>query len=183
MTKTYYYTASSLDGFIADARHSLEWLFQFGDVEETSYPEFIKEIGAVAMGAHTYEWLLENLPPESPWPYEQPVWVFSSRALPLIPEADIRLVRGDVKSVHTDMRAAAGKNSIWIVGGGDLVGQFYDAGLLDEMIVQYAPVFLGSGKPLFPREVITPPLECTLVQRYGPFTEMRLRLPKPMQAD
>ena len=34
--KTQYYTASSLDGFIATTDHSLEWLFQLGDVNETS---------------------------------------------------------------------------------------------------------------------------------------------------
>ena len=41
--KTQYYTASSLDGFIATEDHSLEWLFQLGDINDTSYPEFIKE--------------------------------------------------------------------------------------------------------------------------------------------
>jgi len=54
--KTQYYTASSLDGFIATEDHSLEWLFQLGDINDTSYPEFIKEVGALAMGSSTYEW-------------------------------------------------------------------------------------------------------------------------------
>lgn len=58
--KIQYYTAVSLDGYIADEHHSLDWLFQFGDVEETSYPEFIRDVGAVVMGSSTYEWLLRN---------------------------------------------------------------------------------------------------------------------------
>ena len=56
--------------------------------------------------------------------------------------------RGDVAPVHAEMagaaRAAGGKN-VWIVGGGDLVGQFHDAGLLDEIILFVAPVALGAG--------------------------------------
>jgi dihydrofolate reductase len=50
------------------------------------------------------------------------------------------------------VEAAAGKD-LWIVGGGDLAGQFADAGLLDEVWVQYAPVALGSGAPLLPRRL------------------------------
>ena len=51
-----------------------------------------------------------------------------------------------------EMAAAGGKN-LWIVGGGDLAGQFADAGRLDEVIVYIAPVTLGSGAPLLPRRV------------------------------
>src|SRR3712207_5586239 len=136
--KTQYYTASSLDGYIADPRHSLDWLLQFGDVEGTSYPAFIREVGAIAMGSTTYEWLLRHqVRPDAggsrPWPYEQPAWVFTSRALPGIPGADIRFVRGDVRPVHRQMAAAAGGKNVWLVGGGELVGQFHDHGLLDEI--------------------------------------------------
>ena len=53
--------------------------------------------------------------------------------------------------VHAEMAAAAGGKNVWIVGGGDLAGQFADAGLLDEVIVYIAPVTLGSGAPLLPR--------------------------------
>jgi dihydrofolate reductase len=51
------------------------------------------------------------------------------------------------------MRKAAGGRNPWIVGGGDLAGQFADAGLLDEVIVCVAPVTLGAGAPLLPRNL------------------------------
>ena len=69
-----------------------------------------------------------------------------------------RFVQGDVRPVHADMRAAAGGRNLWVVGGGDLAGQFHDAGLLDEVIVQIGSVTLGQGKPLFPRRLTQPPL-------------------------
>jgi dihydrofolate reductase len=59
-TRTQYYTAASLDGFIADADHGLEWLFALGEPSESSYPAFLATIGAAAMGASTYEWLLRH---------------------------------------------------------------------------------------------------------------------------
>ena len=49
--KTQYYTASSLDGFIAIEEHSLEWLVQLGDINDSGYPEFIKEVEALVMGS------------------------------------------------------------------------------------------------------------------------------------
>lgn len=53
--KTQYYTAASLDGFIATEEDSLDWLFALGDLAESSYPEFIAGVGAIAMGSSTYE--------------------------------------------------------------------------------------------------------------------------------
>jgi hypothetical protein len=53
--KTQYYTAASLDGFIATAGDSLEWLFPLGNIEATGYPVFIRDVGALAMGSATYE--------------------------------------------------------------------------------------------------------------------------------
>jgi dihydrofolate reductase len=65
------------------------------------------------------------------------------------------------------MQAAAGGKNIWVVGGGDLAGQFYDHGLLDELIVQVGSVTLGKGKPLFPRRVLSPKLRLVSVQQLG----------------
>jgi len=177
--KTQYYTATSLDGFIATVDDSLEWLFQLGDVNETSYPSFISEVGALAMGSATYEWMLRHVvkagsstPGE--WPYAMPTWVFSSRELPGVSGADIRFARNDVRPVHRLMREAANGRNLWLVGGGDLVGQFHDAGLLDEIIVQIGSVTLGAGKPLLPREITSPPLKLLSVRQVGEgFAELR----------
>ena len=183
--KTQYYTASSLDGFIADPENSLDWLMQLGDPEGTSYPDFIKDVGALAMGSTTYEWLLRHeIRPDSdrpkPWPYEQPTWVFTSRTLPAVSGADIRFARGDVRPVHREMAAAAGGKNIWIVGGGELAGRFYDLGLLDELIIQVASVTLGGGAPLLPRAITTPPLRLLSVTYYGEaFAELRYEVPRP----
>ena len=182
--KTQYYTASSLDGFIADPDDSLDWLFALGDIADTSYPAFIRDVGALAMGSSTYEWMLRHvIGPEAdhpePWPYEQPTWVFTSRTLPGIPGADVRFAHGDVRPVHREMvEAAAGKN-VWIVGGGDLVGQFHDAGLLDEIFVQIGSVTLGAGKPLLPRVITKPSLRLISARAVGPgFAELHYEVPR-----
>lgn len=180
--KTQYYTATSLDGFIATEDDSLDWLFPLGDVNDTSYPSFIAQVGALAMGSSTYEWMLrhaERVSDEtgSPWPYTQPTWVFSSRTLPTIEGADIHFVKGDVRTVHAEMARAAGDRNIWIVGGGDLAGQFHDANLLDELVVQVGSVTLGRGKPLFPRRITSPPLRLVSVRQVGTgFAELRYEI-------
>ena len=181
---TQYYTASSLDGFIATLDDSLDWLFPLGDINETGYPSFIKAVGALAMGSATYEWMLRhviNVTGREPvaWPYAQPTWVFSRRRLPPVEGTDIRFVSGDVRPVHADMKKAARGRNVWLVGGGELVGQFYDAGLLDELIVQVGSVTLGSGKPLRPRRITSPSLILESVRAIGPgFAELRYRVPR-----
>jgi dihydrofolate reductase len=183
--KTQYYTAASLDGFIATPDDSLEWLFPLGDIETTSYPAFIREVGALAMGSATYEWMLRHLVgPEAkrpqPWPYQQQAWVFTSRTLPPVHGADIHFVRGDVRPVHEEMVAAAGGKNVWIVGGGELAGQFYDHGLLDELFVQVGSVTLGAGKPLLPRAITSPPLRLKSVRAVGTgFAELHYEVPHP----
>jgi dihydrofolate reductase len=182
--KTQYYTATSLDGFIATEDDSLDWLFPLGDVNDTSYPAFIAEVGALAMGSATYEWMLRHADKVAAetgatWPYTQPAWIFSSRALPAIEGANMRFVQGDVQSVHAEMSKAAGLKNIWIVGGGDLAGQFFDAGLLDEVVVQVGSVTLGKGKPLFPRRVTSPPLRLVSVRQVGTgFAELCYEVPR-----
>jgi dihydrofolate reductase len=186
--KTQYYTASSLDGFLADPDESLEWLFPLGDINDTSYPSFIREVGALAMGSSTYEWMLRHVvapgaDPPRPWPYDQPSWVFTTRTLPPIAGADIRFVRGDVRPVHAAMVAAAAGKNLWIVGGGDLAGQFHDHGLLDELFVQVASVTLGAGKPLLPRTITNPPLRLLSVRAVGTgFAELHYQVPRPRGA-
>ena len=152
---TTYFTASSADGFIADPEHSLAWLLS-RDVDPRGpmgYQRFVEqEVGALAMGSTTYRWIVDHElrgDASRPWPYEQPTWVFSTRQPPPA-RGDVRFVQGDVAGPHAEMVAAAGDRGVWVVGGGGLAAQFADAGLLDEVCVQYAPVTLGAGAPLLP---------------------------------
>ena len=176
---TFYYTASSLDGFIADARNSLDWLLQFGEPESGYFESLLREVGAMAMGSTTYEWILANHVHKDPanpqpWPYSQPAWVFTTRSLPVAPGANIRFARGDVRPVHEEMREAAGAKVVWVVGGGEVAGPFLDAGLLDEVRVSFAPVTLGAGAPLLPRRIAEPPLRLASVARLGEaFAQLR----------
>jgi len=182
--KTQYYTSSSLDGFLATEDDSLDWLFPLGDINDTSYPSFIEGVGAIAMGSSTYEWILRNATTVSDqtgsaWPYTQPTWVFTSRKLATIEGANVMFARGDVKSAHARMVEAAAGRNVWVMGGGDLAGQFHDAGLLDEMIVQIGSATLGQGKPLFPRRVLSPGLELVSVNQVGTgFAELTYRVSK-----
>jgi len=157
---TQYYTAVSLDGFIADEEHSLEWLFsrEQDRAGPLNYADFVAEVGAVAMGSTTYEWILEHDRKgkdlaEWKWPYAVPSWVFTHRQLEVVPDAPIAFTSDDVAAVHAEMVAAAEGRNVWIIGGGDLAGQFADHGLLDEVVVYVAPVTLGAGAPLLPRRV------------------------------
>jgi dihydrofolate reductase len=181
--KTQYFTASSLDGFIADPHDSLDWLFPLGNIQDTSYPTFFRDVGALAMGSATYEWMLRHIvgphaDHPQPWPYQQPTWVFTSRTLPAVPGADIRFARGDVRPVHQAMVEAASGQNVWIVGGGDLAGQFHENGLLDEIHVQIGSVTLGSGKPLLPRKITSPPLRLVSVRAVGTgFAELKYEVP------
>jgi dihydrofolate reductase len=160
VSPTRYYTATTLDGFIADQNHSLDWLFtrQQDPDGPLSYKAFIVEVGAVAMGRTTYEWILDHEfadkdPADWKWPYEIPCWVFTHRELRVVPNANIRFTSGEVAPVHEEMVAAAGGKNVWIVGGGDLAGQFADAGLLAEVIDYAAPPTGGAGAPLLPRRL------------------------------
>jgi dihydrofolate reductase len=180
-----YYTATSLDGYIADENNSLDWLFEVDrsdDGGQSSFAAFFADIGAMAMGATTYEWLLghERVLDEPDkwrgWYGDTSCWVFTHRTLPAVPGADIAFVQGDVGPVHEQMADAAGRKNVWLVGGGDLVGQFADSQLLDEIIVGVAPVTLGRGAPLLPRRLTAARLELVDVSRDRQFARLRYRV-------
>ncbi|WP_430791053.1 dihydrofolate reductase family protein [Actinoplanes sp. G11-F43] len=182
---TQYYTATSIDGFIADENNSLDWLFEADKGGDSPFDEFFAGVGAFAMGATTYEWVLSHekaLADPSAWlePYgDTPAWIFTHRELPAVPGANLHFVRGEVGPVHAAMtEAAAGKN-IWLVGGGDLAGQFADAGLLDEVILGVAPVILGGGAPVLPRRITSSRLSLTAVRPVGQFAYLTYAVSPP----
>ena len=73
-------------------------------------------------------------------------------------------------AVSAEMTQAAGERNVWLVGGGDLVGQFHDAGLLDQVVATIAPVTLGAGARLLPRRIEG--LRLRDVRRFGPMVTL-----------
>ena len=187
MTKVQYYTAASLDGFIADQHHSLDWLFEVphGD-DDGSWDAFIGGVGPMVMGATTYQWIQDRYPEmlEGPERWrefydDRPCWVFTHRDLPPLPGVDIHFVSGDVRPAYDEMAAVADGRSIWVVGGGDLVGQFDDAGLLDEIHVHLTPVVLGAGAPLLPRRITSSRLSFREATHVGQRLNVTLDVRRP----
>lgn len=187
MSRTIYLTASTLNGFLADENDSLAWLFAVpgGDSGGESFDRFLDGVGVLVQGSSTYAWVLahEDLVahPEK-WPAyygDRPTFVFTHRALPLVPGADIRFVSGSVAAHWEAIRDAADGRDIWVVGGGDLAGQFLDAGHLDEIVVTFAPAALVAGKPLLPRDLGADRLTLIEVEQRGPFAEVRYRVSAP----
>ncbi|MDY0909819.1 dihydrofolate reductase family protein [Microbacterium sp. CFBP9034] len=178
MPRVIFNTATTLNGFLADTEDSLSWLFVVPGAEgaENDFGRFLEGVGALIMGSTTYEWIVEHeklLDHPEKWPYAgKASFVLSSRSLPAVAGADVRFRSGDVRGVWDELRDAAGNQDIWLVGGGDLVGQFADAGLLDEIRVSVAPVTLEAGRPLLPRRLESDRLRLEKVTQAGQFAEL-----------
>ena len=188
MPRVIYNTATTLDGYLADDADSLSWLFAVpgADAAEDDFGGFLATIGALVMGSTTYEWLLRHedmLKNPDKWPYgERLAVILTSRDLSPIPDARLRFHSGAVAEIWPELREAAGEKDVWIVGGGDLVGQFADAGLLDEVRVSVAPVTLGSGRPLLPRRLESDRLRLESVKQAGQFAELVYSVAAPSDA-
>jgi dihydrofolate reductase len=170
MSGVVYYAAMSLDGYIAEIDDTIEWLTGYEAVPpaegvetvEDGYGEFYEQVGALAMGSVTYEWVLAHIEQGGSWPYvDKPCWVFSSRELPQPGGGEVKVVNASVTDVYDEMIAAAGEGKLWVVGGGNVASQFADAGLLDDVWVTVVPVILGTGKPLFARRMPGAPMRLT----------------------
>lgn len=181
MVRYVYCTASTLDGFLADDADSLDWLLNVPGAEGAgAFARFLDGVGALVMGSTTFEWVYrhENLH-EHPERWhaayaERPAFVFSSREVAPVAGADIRHLHGPVSSHVADFEAAAAGRDVWIVGGGDLAGQFADVGRLDRIIVTYAPALLGAGRPLLPRRLDFTRLRIEETSMDGPFAQITL---------
>ncbi|MCR2785723.1 MULTISPECIES: dihydrofolate reductase family protein [unclassified Microbacterium] len=180
MARVIFYTATTLDGYLADEADSLDWLFAVpgGEGGDADFQTFLDGIGVLVQGSTTYQWVLDHedliAHPEK-WPAfygPRPTWVFTTRELTAVPGADVRFAAGPVTDYWSQIREAAGHLDVWVVGGGDLAGQFVDAGLLDEIRVSVAPATLGAGRPLLPRRFGADRLKLTDVRRNGQFAEL-----------
>jgi len=173
-----YDTATTINGWIADSDNSLGWLFAVPNGTEPD--DDLLPSGATVMveGSTTYEWVLDEsdiLAHPEKWQEfhgDRPTFVFTTRDLPKPDGADIRFVRGPVTEALPAIRAAAGDGDVWVVGGGDLAGQFFDVGELDRIAISVAPVALEGGAPLFPRRVESDRLRLVSAGSRGQFARL-----------
>jgi dihydrofolate reductase len=187
MTRFIYATATTLDGYLADLDNSLEWLFvvEGGDEALEEIEEFNAGVALMVEGSTTYEWVIEHedlvANPEKWQGFygDRKTFVFTSRSdLPRVAGADVEFIDGPVTEHEAAIREAAGDKDVWLVGGGDLVGQFAEAGMLDEIWLSVAPVTLGSGAPLLPRRFESDRLHLKEVRQAGQFVQLKYQFRK-----
>lgn len=184
--KIIYNTATTLNGFLATEDDSLQWLFDVGG-QEPDMDAFLESISVIVMGSTTYEWLLREMDllnhPEKWREYygTRPGFVFTHRDLPYPPGLDFRMISdhvGDALILIEKAVELAGGGDAWLLGGGDLAGQFLDEDLLDEIVLTMAPVFLPAGRPLLPREVLSDRLHLRETRQTGRYVEVMLDVVK-----
>ncbi|GAA1596876.1 MULTISPECIES: dihydrofolate reductase family protein [Kribbella] len=156
MSTTYLMT-SSLNGFVAGPDDELDWLYDLPPADR-DFGAFLDGVGAVAMGASTYEAILRDsglLEHPERWQQahgDRATWVFTHRSdLPKVPGANLTFA-SDVTAEHPAMVEAAGGKDVFVAGGGGLAAAFAAAGVLDRVVIGITPVLLAGGKPLFPAE-------------------------------
>ena len=137
------FIATSLDGYIARPNGDVDWLFTDQDY---GYSEFIAGVDTIIMGRKSYQTIVDL----GEWPYAaMNVYVYTRR--PTHPD-DPRVTFTSVPPVELveELRKWPGRD-IWVLGGGELIGVFLDAGLIEDATIAVHPVFLGDGIPLIPR--------------------------------
>ena len=69
------------------------------------------------------------------------------------------------------------------MGGGQLITDFLQSQLIDEIIVTIAPVLLGNGIPLFRQIDLQTPLVLKGTKQYNQFVELRYQVARQPDTD
>ena len=172
MSRIRVYMAISLDGFVADAEHGVDWLphEEVHETEALGFGEFIEQVGCMLMGRSTYDFVAGF---DGPWSYPErvPVLVASTRDLtPKVPQ--VRRVEGDIEELLAEAKREAGGLDVYL-DGGRIVQAALEKDLVDELVLTRVPKALGAGIPLF-----APPrkdFEIVSHARYGSMLQTTLR--------
>ncbi|MGO2805670.1 MAG: dihydrofolate reductase family protein [Glutamicibacter arilaitensis] len=182
MSEIIFDAAVSINGYLADENHGLQWLFDVPGAQEPDPDLLPKNVGVHVEGANTYMWLIDNEQlMENPHKWQEyypgvTTYVFTSRDLPIPNGADVRLVNGPVAKFLPEIRGTAGLKNIWVLGGGELLGQFLDVGAIDILALTIAPVALARGTELLPRNIGSERLELVQAHKAGPFARLVYRV-------
>ncbi len=148
--------AVSLDGFLAGADGSIDWLHFSKDVQDVM-TKYWKDVDTILMGRKTYDFAVSSDREASTGKKrtkdkarKEPAvrtYVFS-RTLPSVDEPGVQLVKGDAVEFVRDLKRRPGKG-ICLMGGGELAQSLLEAGLVDRIGLNVHPILLGSGVPTF----------------------------------
>ncbi|MFA7417180.1 MAG: dihydrofolate reductase family protein [Acholeplasma sp.] len=162
----YFYGCITMDGYLADKNHNLDWLHQSGTVEETSYNDFYKAMDITIMGKKTFDAINQFENPGQFYPSTQN-YVFTHQKHLSID--GFQFIEGDIQSFVKQFHK---QKNIWIVGGNTLLAPLLDDNLVDVIILQIAPVLLGDGIPLFTQKETLKRYHLSEVKQYGQFAEL-----------
>jgi dihydrofolate reductase len=144
------YLAASVDGYIARPDGDVEWLNRMPHKFDYGMTEFQSTIDTVLIGRKTYDWGMDYARKASmkhgPFDRRFRNCIFS-RKPPQEAGPGVEFVSEPVKDFAQHLRATPGKN-IWMMGGGELIASFLDAGEIDEFDIHMVPVLIGEGIPL-----------------------------------
>ena len=151
--------------------------------------EATQATGAVIMGRKMFsggEGPWEDDPNADGWwrddpPFHVPVFVLTHQARepkPMEGGTTFNFVTEGIESALEQARSVAGEKNVAVAGGADVVQQFLNAGLLDEMQIHVAPILLGGGVRLFEDQVGAQPpdVEVTRVVQSPAVTHLRYRV-------
>lgn len=162
-----FYGCVSLDGYLADSEHDLTWLFESGSPEETSYQAFYDSLDITIMGKQTFKEIEKLDSPKNAYSTTTN-YVFTHDSK--FNEEGFIPVQGDVVDF---VKGLDQEKHIWVVGGNQILAPLLEANLVDQLIIQVAPVLLGEGIPLFTQKKETKRFHLAEVTQFGQFAEMR----------
>jgi dihydrofolate reductase len=140
MRKILLYIATSIDGYIAKPNGDVDWLFHD---DNYGYTEFSKTVDTTIMGYKTYSQVLTF----GEFPYKNT----TNYVLTRNPERQgehVKFISNNISDWAKSLKQMEGE-SIWLIGGSDIVEVFLNYNLIDEIILSVHPIVLGNGIPLF----------------------------------
>lgn len=162
----FFYGCVTLDGYLADKNHGLDWLHQTGSAEDTGYDDFYQKMDITMMGRRTYDEIARLEDAANVYPTTEN-YVFTHAGS--LPQKGFIPVSGDVAEFVAGL--GSGKN-IWVVGGNTILTPLLERDMVDHLIIQIAPVLLGEGVPLFTQKEGQMRFRLNEVKRYGQFAEL-----------
>lgn len=162
----FFYGCVTMDGYLADKNHNLDWLYQTGSVEETGYENFYKSMDITIMGKRTFNEIkgMENIgsfyPTTQNYVFTHAESLSSNGFIPV--NYDIIEF---VKKINKD-------KNIWVIGWNTILAPLLDNDMVDNIIIQIAPVLLGKGIPLFAQQEALKRFYLKEVKKYGQFAEL-----------